>query len=299
MYVGFKDNKKVAVAKRNPKTRYIMTILLMAVMMFANATSVFADTKASSTADQQAKIALQNYTYGQMSQNEYDVDGGGKIDGKDLFTGSPTEGYDLDEDAFQTMTSKAQTQAVEDIATYSNEAIDNDKAQGVSESTVTNWWKELQSKPGVGSKFMNEILKNTKPDFVTANKIYQPFSGLVSTLIGVVVVLIMALLGLNMAADIAYITLPPVRILVADGDGGEGKPAKSKIFSYDAIYAVRAVEEESDSSRGGGRQSLGIYLKRRIFALILLGICLLYLVQGQLYTAVGWLLDLVSGFLGF
>ena len=59
------------------------------------------------------------------------------------------------------------------------------------------------------------------------------------------------------------------------------------------------VAEESDSSDGNKKQALGIYLKRRIFMLILLGICLLYLVQGQIYTFVGWILDLVSGFLGF
>lgn len=287
-----------SVNKRGRMRMSLVTAVLLVLVMMLNVAGVFADTKANATADEQAKRQLTSYVYGQMSQNEYDVDGGGKIQGADLFEGNAQDGYDLDEDAFGTMTSKAQTDAVSDIATLSNEAIDSDKADGVSESTVTNWWKELQQKNGVGSKFMNEILKNTKPDFVAANKIYQPFSGPISIAIGVVVVLLMALLGLSMAADIAYITLPPVRTLVADGEG-DGKPQKSKIFTYDAIYAVRAVEEESDNSRGGGKQSLGIYLKRRIFALILLGICLLYLVQGQLYTAVGWILDLVSGFLGF
>lgn len=290
---------EVSTVKRRNKNRlYVFTMLALLMVMLINVSGVFAETKADATADEQAKKQLTSYVYGQMSQNEYEVDGGGSIQGADLFEGSPSDGYDLDEDAFQTMTSKAQTEAVSDIATLSNEAVGSDKADGVTESTVTNWWKELQQKNGVGSKFMNEILKNTKPDFVAANKIYQPFSGPISIAIGVVVVLLMAFLGLSMAADIAYITLPPVRMLVADGEG-DGKPQKSKIFTYDAIYAVRAVEEESDNARGGGKQALGIYLKRRIVALILLGICLLYLVQGQLYTAVGWILDLVSGFLGF
>lgn len=291
------SRRSFALSRRQPKSLMIVLMALM-VFIFANATFTFADTKINATVDEQAKRNLTNYVYGQMSQNTYAVEGGGTIDGTDLFVGKGQTGYDLDEDAFNTLTSKAQTEAVGDIASISQEAIGNEKADGVSQSTVTRWWKELQTKQGVGSKFMNEILKNAKPDFVAANNILQPFSGPIGIIIGCLVVITMALLGLSMAADIMYITLPPIRMLVADDDNGD-KPAKSKIFSYDALYAVKAVEEESDSGKGGGKQSLGIYLRRRIGALILLGICLLYLVNGQLYTLVGWILDLLRGFLKF
>lgn len=278
---------------------FVLTILAMVCVLMIGTISAFADTKAEATQDEQAKRNLTTYVYGQMSQNEYEVDGGGSLSGSDLFEGSPTEGYDLQEDEFQSLSSSAQTQVVEDIAENSYDAIDSDKADGVTESTVQNWWKELQTKNGVGSKFMNEILKNTKPDFVTANAIYQPFSGVVGTLLGLLAILICALLGLVMAADICYITLPPVRNLVSEDDNDKGKISKSKMFSHDAIYAVQCAEDTSDGGSGGGKQALGIYLKRRIFALILLGICLVYLINGQLYTFVGWILDILRGFLGF
>mgnify|MGYP001771286491 FL=1 len=285
-----------------PRTRsksFVLTILAMICVLMLGTLSVFADTKAEATQDEQAKRNLTTYVYGQMSQNEYEVDGGGSLAGSDLFEGSPTDGYDLQEDEFQSLTSAAQTQVVEDIADNSYDAIDSDKADGVTESTVQNWWKELQTKNGVGSKFMNEILKNTKPDFVTANAIYQPFSGVVGTILGLLAILICAFLGIVMAADICYITLPPVRNFVAEDDSSKGKIAKSKMFSHDAIYAVQCAEDTSDGGSGGGRQALGIYLKRRIFALVLLGICLLYLVNGALYSFVSMILDLLNGFLGF
>ena len=278
---------------------FVLTILAMICVLMIGTLSVFADTAAQATQDEQAKRNLTTYVYGQMSQNKYEVDGGGSLSGSDLFEGSPTDGYDLQEDEFQSLSSSAQTQVVEDIAENSYDAVDSDKAEGVTESTVQNWWKELQTKNGVGSKFMNEILKNTKSDFVTANAIYQPFSGLVGTILGLLAILICALLGIVMAADICYITLPPVRNFVAEDDNSNGKIAKSKIFSHDAIYAVQCAEDTSDGGSGGGKQALGIYLKRRIFALILLGICLLYLINGQLYTLVGWTLDILRGFLGF
>lgn len=249
--------------------------------------------------EEQAINNLTTYVYGKMSQEEYTLEGGGSIKGADLFEGKPTEGYDLIEDEFSKLSSEAQTRVVSDIATYSNEAVDDDTVNGVEESTVQTWWKKLQTKQGVGSKFLNEILKNTKPDFVTANKIFEPFSGPLSTLIGVIAVALVAFLGLVLVADIAYIALPPVRMFVSEENDNGKKINRSKIFSYDAIYAVKTAEDNNNSSNGEGKQALGIYFKRRVVMLILLGVCLLYLVQGQIYTLVGYILDLVSGFLGF
>lgn len=251
---------------------------------------------ASAVSEEQAMQNLTTYVYGKMSQEEYALEGGGSIKGADLFNGKPSEGYDLNEKEFSRLSSKAQTQVVSDIAKYSNEAVETDTARGVDESTVQNWWKNLQTKKGVGSKFMGEILKNTKPDFVTANKIYQPFSGLVGTVMGLGAIIIMGLLGLLMVLDISYIVIPPVRLAV---DDSRSRGNSSKLFSYDAIYAVQVAEEGGGTENGEKKQALGIYFKRRVLMLIILGICLLYLVQGEIYTLVGWLLDLVNGFLGF
>lgn len=265
---------------------FIMTFLLTSL-------SLFADT-VNASQDQQAKRDLTNHVYQEMSQEQYAVDGGGYLKGTDLFEGDANKGYDLNEDEFNTLTSAAQTQVVEDIAEASYDAVE--VKDNVSDSTVQNWWKELQTKDGVGSKFLNEILKNTKPDFVSANKIYQPFSGLVGTLMGLGAVITLALLGLVTVADILYITIPPFRMMVADKeDTRGGKPVKSKIFSHAALYAV----ETSENMQTGKGTALGIYLKKRIFELIILGICLMYLVQGQIYVFVGRILDLLQGFLGF
>lgn len=283
-------------AQKRSRVFAFAMVLAMLVTLFVTSICTFAASDYSP--DAQAHRDLTIYVQSQMSNKEYAVEGGGTVQGKDLFDGSPTDGYDLNEDEFQKLTSRAQTEVVEDIAENSNAAVEDD-GNDVSEGTVQNWWKELQSKDGVGSKFLNEILKNTKPDFVTANAIYEPFSGLVGTILGVIAVLLMAFLGIVMVCDISYIALPPVRNLVADQDGDAHKIAKSKIFSHDAIYAVQCAESTSDGGSGGGKQALGIYLKRRVVMLCILGICLLYLIQGQVYTLVGLLLDLVSGFLGF
>lgn len=289
------------------RSRISKTVISLVLIVFMTMLSIIPAFAATNTTDSQAKRELTVYVQSQLSQNEYPAEGGGYVSGKDLFTGNATKGYDLNEDKFNELTSSAQTDLVQDIANKSYDAEDNkgSNTPNVSEGTVQNWWKELQTKKGAGSKFLNVILENTKPDFVTANQIYAPFSGILGTIMGIIAVVGMALLGIVIVSDIFYIVIPPVRMLVSDENGGSepgggrgSRRGASKIFSDDALYAVR-VAEESDDNGGSKKQALGVYLKRRIPMLILLGICLMYLVSGSIYTLVGYVLDLVSGFVGF
>ena len=281
----------------------LLTMLAMTVTSFAS----------SNTGSGAGMDKLSQEVSSKLAGNQYAASGGGTISGQTLFSqasytgaaASAGAGADLNEAEFSKLTSAAQTQLVKDIADASYEVMNDpvaNQGNAISEDTIQDWWKHLQTKKGAGSKFLSVILENTKPDFVTANEIYKPFSGIVSTILGLIAVIGMALLGVIIVADIFYIVIPPVRMLVADdvssGVQGGGGRKSSKLFSDDAMYAVK-VAEESDDAGGSKKQALGIYLKRRIPMLILLGICLLYLVSGQIYVFVGWILDLVSGFLGF
>lgn len=267
-------------------------VLSMSVVTYAKGT----------TSTEQAQKNLTTYVQSKMMSNTYELEGGGYVAGSSLFTGDASKGYDLDEAMFNTLSSSAQSEAVDDIAMYSNEAASPNKAgtgtnaTGVTSSTIQDWWKQLQQKNGVGSKFLNTILQNTKPDFVAANAIWKPFAGPIGILLGVLAVATMSLLGITIIADIMYIVLPPVRAFVGEDENGD-RPLISHVFSFDAIYAVKKAESDSDS--GTPKQALGIFLKRRILALVLLCICLMYLVQGQIYTLCGYILDLMYGLLGF
>ena len=284
-------------------------------MVFMSSVTAFAvdtsNTNGTTSVDNpdQAINMLSTKVQSVLSSKQYKAEGGGKISGSDLFTGwdydsgsavtgvgNNTSGYTVDESNFSKLTGAAQSEFVKDIAKESYNTVDS--VDGVDEDTVENWWKDLQTRDGLGSKFLNVVLENTKPDFVSANRIYKPFSGLIGTVMGLIAVVGMGLLGVVLVADIFYIVIPPIRMLVSENEDTKGgKFAKSKVFSADAIYAIK-VAEEGDGD-GNKKQALGIYLGRRVPMLILLGICLLYLVSGNIYTLVGMILDLVSGFLGF
>lgn len=286
----------VGSVKRNRVMAICASAFLVILMLMSTVCGALA--LSNKNPDAEAREQLINGVYASIQKNQYAVDGGGFLAGSKLL--DKTKGT-INQSEFEKLTSKAQSQLVSDIAAASNEAVANDNiaggspTQSVSQSTAENWWKELQQTKGVGSKFLNVMLENTKPDFVTANQIYKPFSGIIGTLLGVIAVVGMGVLAVVMVSDIMYIALPPMRMLVQEGkdkNGGKG----SFLISSDAIYAVEQAEQNTDGSK---KHAIGIYFKRRVVMLILLGICMLYLVSGSIFTLVGSILDLVSGFIGF
>lgn len=238
----------------------------------------------------------------------YKVSGGGVVTWSELLSTDPSQV--INEPAFETLTAKSKQEFVGDILSVAN-AMSTDTEAGlgttheVSDETVQDLMQVLQVKSGMGSTLLATLLVNTKPDYVTANRIYEPFSGIIGTILGLLSILIMALIGVTMALDIAYIVIPAFQILLdgdsdGSGQGGQGgKKGMSKIVSAAARNAVKAGDGANGQTGEGNKMALGVYFKYRWKELIVLGICLLYLVQGQIYNFVAWILDLVSGFLGF
>lgn len=213
----------------------------------------------------------------------------------------------INEANFKKLTNESQRQVIKDVNSVAEDLLRSDS---VAEDGATytdedyqNWIQQLQQCDGVGSRLISTLMANTKPDFASANRIYQPFSGTVGTILGLVAVLLMAALAIVMVLDLAYIAIPFVRNLLDGGssDNGNGSGGiKSKFVSWEAYNAVQQVEAGGGNSGNGGgdnKTAVGIYFKKRIIMLLILGLCLLYLVQGEIFTMVGWFMDLVSGLL--
>lgn len=272
----------------------LLAILAFAFVVFASAMP------ANAKGDSQAQQNLSTEVHTVISSKEYEMEGGGTLKGSQLLVKSENGMYDLEKSEYEKLNSKGRNALASDIVDATNDAVENGDKTGVTDETASNWMKHLQQNPGFGSKILQETLKNTGPDLVTANKIYQPFSGLISTLLGLGAIVIFAVLGIVIVADIAYITIPPFRMITGGDDGGGdggGGGGKSKIVSTQAVNAVQA--EENSGGDGKQKSALGTYFKTRTISLIILGLCLVYLIQGQLYVLIGWILDLLNGFLGF
>lgn len=213
---------------------------------------------------------------------------------------------------YESLTAGAKQNFLEDAFTLANAMADDTayKAKNgmvtgdseVTDETVSDFLTAMQNCSGIGSTLLASILQNTKPDFVTANRWYKPFSGPVSSVIGLLCILIVALLGLSMALDIFYITIPFVQLTLDDNDSdGNNNSRLSKLVSSSARSAVKTQVDGGGSGGQSGsnnKSALATYAKGRWKEMLLLGVCLLYLVSGNIYSLVSQFINLMSGFLG-
>lgn len=307
------------VKSKNRLVAFMLLVLMTLTMLFSSFTVVHADADAYTTLVTTCKSGkVDTYKKGtksvktDVSKNRYKMSSGGTI----LYTAlwasdAATQGNDLFTQDFDSLTSGAKQDFLKDVFTVANAKVDRDDlyvktgtVSMVTSETVTDMTNVMQQQTGMGGTLLASLLQNTKPDYVTANRIYEPFSGTVGTILGIIAILIMAALGLTMALDLAYITIPAVQMALGGSDE-QGNGAKGKgiggFISQEAKSAVKAADGGQGGQSGDGsyKAAVGIYFKYRWKGLVILGVCLLYLVQGQIYSFVAWFIDLFSGFLGF
>ena len=241
-----------------------------------------------------------------VSKRRYKKKEGGTIMYTNLFNQGNTD-MPINQDALDSLTNGAKSSFLKDMLRVAYAKVKADKNNttddAVTESTLTDYLSIVQSQAVVAGTLLASILSNVKADFIGGNRIFAPFSGPIGTGLGLISILIMALLGLTMALDLAYIVIPPFQMLMGDGTGNGNESGKgfhvSGFISQEARMAVKSAEGGGQAGSGEYKAAVWTYFKYRWKGLVLLGICLLYLIQGQMYSFVAWFLDLFSGLLGF
>lgn len=193
---------------------------------------------------------------------------------------------------------------IENVITLANAvAYDCNKGKstkGVDSDTVNVLLEKIQNECGMGSEVLAAVLNDTQPDYTSASRIWEPFSGPVSTAIGVLAIAMMSLLGLTMALDIAYVVIPAFQMLLdGDSEGGQQSGATKGLSRIVSKAARDAVKETQGGGQGGSdtKSQIGTYFKKRWKELVVIGFCLLYLIQGQIWSLISWIINLVSGVL--
>lgn len=303
---------------------FFMAILMTMAMCF----TVFAAPVDANTAQNNLKEALGTGSYAYQGGSsgvartidysgvKLETTGGGFVTWSSVV---PATGTDyINKAQFDQLTQSSKRKVLEGMFEIAN-AMEDDNTNnmtatgspnGVTTETVESMMTNIQNNSGMGSQMLAMLMKNTKPNYMAANKIYEPFSGPLGTALALIAILIMALLGLTMALDLAYITIPPFQMLCGGGaeagqGGGPGGGKKGGglggFISSEAKHAVKSADGGQGGQAGGGeyKAAVGVYLKHRWIGLTILGICLLYLVQGEIYNFVAWFVDLFSGLLNF
>ena len=172
------------------------------------------------------------------------------------------------------------------------------KSAGVSSETKQNWFKELRSNSGLGSKLLTSTLaRGVYADLDGGARWFAPFSGPLSTFLGFLAILILAGTTISAVIDLAYITIPAFQMLSdavsnGGGDGGNGaggalRKASAKIVSTQARKAVEAEEN--------GQNAVWFYFKKAFWKYLAVGFALCFLAYNLMWSLVGTAMDLVTG----
>jgi len=122
-----------------------------------------------------------------------------------------------------------------------------------------------------------EYLKSdTSADLYEAKKWFRPFSGPISTVLGLFCIVITTGIALSVVFDICYLVLPGVQLLLERGEPNE-RP-------WGVSNEAWASQKEVESSIANvSKSSIQIYLRKRLPVFFLVAIVLGWLVSGKVY----------------
>ena len=261
-----------------------------------------ADGNGAGNATQEADKALRTTVAKDLAGNTYQLSGGGTVNGSDIIKPEGT----INQAIYEQLTSSAQSQFANDLMAKTDsytEPTAQDyspslaKSAGVNSETKQNWFKELRSNSGLGSKLLTSTLaRGVYADLDGGARWFAPFSGPLSTLLGFTAILLLAGTTISAVIDLAYITIPAFQVLSdavanggGNGSGGGGglRQASAKLVSTAARKAVEAEEN--------GQNAVWVYFKKAAGKYLAVGFTLCFLAYNLLWSLVGTAMDLVTG----
>lgn len=212
-----------------------------------------------------------------------------KVDSNSLLTGGTknkksclnisNETFSITSENWGKLTKDEQEQVLNVIAgsEYYQSLTDSDQ------TCIIEGFKQTGTKDG--TTLMTILFGNTKPDWVSAYKIIAPFNGPIGTILGAGTMFMSMALIVVILCDVFYMTIPWFRV---KGDSKED-------IRWVSFEAKQAVEKVEGGGEGKKTQVLWEYLKHKVVMLFLFGLCILYLLCGNIFKFLGYLLDLASG----
>lgn len=193
-------------------------------------------------------------------------------------TGVDTVTVTIELSTYKTWETSKQTEAMQIM-------LDGINNSNLSTMTKNRLYTFIESQDSTTAALARQLSNDVSADFAGAyGKISWLMPG-VSTGLGIISLIIFLTVTLMFVVDISYLAIPFVQNALT----GSEKP---KFISNEAWYAVKDYEESQ-----GKKTLLFLYLQKKTLMLVALSICLLYLVSGQIFFLVGWLMDLFRGIL--
>lgn len=237
------------------------------------------------------KESLTSVTQVVSTTKTYTASGGGFVAYSSLVSTSyPQTGY-IVEGNFELLTSSAKREFLGDLFELTDLAKRANST--ITEDTLTTWNQCVQTCRGVDAQLIAVLMQDTKPDFISAMKIYAPFQSPISTALGVFALLLFSGLTISTLIDLFFIGIPPFNMFLM-GDGKE-KPGIVSPAAYNAYLTEASGAGGGQDGKSTFRSAAGIYFKHRVVMLVLMFICILYLVSGEIWNFLADLMSLFGG----
>lgn len=182
---------------------------------------------------------------------------------------------------YRKLTAEKREDFMEAALTYVSKMPDNASAK--MKNSVYNFIAQQDEAVSAAMKYLKV---NAGADLVEAEKWFSYISGFISTVFGVLCILIFMFLGFSIILDIFYLVIPPFQALL-DSTGDETK--KPWGISREAYMSVQEAEKSDEY-----KSVVSMYLTRRIKVIIVVAIAITYLVSGKIYDIVVWFADSFS-----
>lgn len=285
-----------SIKRKNRIIAFMLSCMMVLTLFIGSAISASAVTTISADGSNIMKAALNKTVDGYnvtLSKLYYFDASGNKVSYK-MFIQQGSNSYKFNSDAFAKTESGLQQASLSTLARYLNNSDTK-----ISSADRTKIYNEIKNNCDSATASMIGVLfEDSKADMFSALQLFGPFSGVVGTILGCGVLILVILLLASTVLDLCYIGLPVARnwINVKSDEKSGGQGGKPWGITNDAFSVINETETGNTSSGGKYKNAYALYFKRRVVTYIILSICILYLLSGQIAGLIGWLMSLVSGF---
>lgn len=161
-------------------------------------------------------------------------------------------------------------------------------ASKINTADKTRLYNFVAEQDASASALVRELSEDVRADYATAMAWFKPFSGGIGTFFGLVCLLTMMFLTATIVMDLAYITVPLFRCMVTKNIN-----ERPMFISHEAFTSV--LDSESGTTF---KSAMTSYLKRRVGSVIALSICIAYLISGEIYTVIAYIIDAILQVVG-
>lgn len=166
----------------------------------------------------------------------------------------------------------------------------------LSQSNKTKLYNFVQEQDTVVSNLVKRLSDDVSADYIAGYAFFRPFAGAIGWALGLAAITIFITLSMTIMLDISYLVIPAVNMAFSRLE--EKEIFKTGLnYRFISLEAKKAYDEACASDGIRFKNAIGLYFGMKSKSLAALAICLVYLLNGQIFNVLASFMDLFTGFL--